>query len=656
MANITTLSLQIRACVKTTAEWTAFDRAPAEDVLLFERTENGDLKWKIGNGVTMWSNLRYGKNQDFDPTNFYTKAETNSAINTAIANLGDLLELKGTVASVDNLPSTGNEPGDVYFVGVAGAETFDMYSYTVNDGWVHIGYTGTDMSIYYTKTEVNALLNDKVDKVTGKQLSTEDFTSAYKGKLDNIDNVPTASSANFVKSGGVKSALDGKVDKVAGKGLSTNDYTTAEKNKLAGLSNYDDTAVNNNMVRAGTADANGQNQLFKTIDGTSTNIDPVCSLSGESILATALKTATILVSTTVTTEEGWYQLAEWDISDVPSTYYFGYNLLFVINGSKSYTAYGNATLKAICYGKKSNVGDATKFANKLHLMSSSRVSGAELPFTESMFKLTFKMDSTTKNITYKLWWHEDPTQLTHTERFSISLAMANDGENSSNRNIAYKIHLKSYPDVNYQIGATGYLENDSAVLAVDCAVADVYNTAMKASQLNLSVASRNANSLTPLLVTNSANATESGTQTVYKSKLGFNAYNKTLKIIPPSGSESTDEVVNISGNAATATKLSGAQTVLYESTTNTNSFTLSGLFTDWSAVMIYLTGAWASGTSGTHGFFVPLNYMKNGNTINDFCGSKEIIFFRNNNDSISWSEHLTPGGMTYSKVIVVGLY
>ena len=36
-----------------------------------------------------------------------------------------------------------------------------------------------------------------------------------------------------------------KVDKVSGKGLSTNDYTTSEKNKLAGLSNYNDTEVRN---------------------------------------------------------------------------------------------------------------------------------------------------------------------------------------------------------------------------------------------------------------------------------------------------------------------------------------------------------------------------------------------------------------------------
>lgn len=33
----------------------------------------------------------------------------------------------------------------------------------------------------------------------------------------------------------VENALDDKVDKVAGKGLSTNDYTTTEKNKLAGI-------------------------------------------------------------------------------------------------------------------------------------------------------------------------------------------------------------------------------------------------------------------------------------------------------------------------------------------------------------------------------------------------------------------------------------
>lgn len=35
----------------------------------------------------------------------------------------------------------------------------------------------------------------------------------------------------------ITNAVANKVDKVAGKGLSTNDYTTAEKNKLAGIAN-----------------------------------------------------------------------------------------------------------------------------------------------------------------------------------------------------------------------------------------------------------------------------------------------------------------------------------------------------------------------------------------------------------------------------------
>lgn len=39
---------------------------------------------------------------------------------------------------------------------------------------------------YYTEAETNNLLANKVDKVTGKQLSTEDFTTILKNKLDGI--------------------------------------------------------------------------------------------------------------------------------------------------------------------------------------------------------------------------------------------------------------------------------------------------------------------------------------------------------------------------------------------------------------------------------------------------------------------------------------
>jgi len=50
-----------------------------------------------------------------------------------------------------------------------------------------------------------------------------------------IDAIPTDASPNAVSSNGVFDALALKVDKIAGKGLSTNDYTTLEQTKLTGI-------------------------------------------------------------------------------------------------------------------------------------------------------------------------------------------------------------------------------------------------------------------------------------------------------------------------------------------------------------------------------------------------------------------------------------
>lgn len=81
----------------------------------------------------------------------------------------------------------------------------------------------------------------KVDKVTGKGLSTEDYTPAEKTKLAGLSNYDDTQIYEEINS--LSSSVEGKVDKASGKGLSTNDYTTEEKTKLAGLSNYDDTTL-----------------------------------------------------------------------------------------------------------------------------------------------------------------------------------------------------------------------------------------------------------------------------------------------------------------------------------------------------------------------------------------------------------------------------
>lgn len=122
-------------------------------------------------------------------------------------------------------------------------------------------------------SKITAKLDLKVDKVSGKGLSTNDYTTTEKNKLAGIatgatktvvDTALSSSSTNPVQNKVVNTAISNlntlvgdtavstqitnavanKVDKVSGKGLSTNDYTTAEKNKLSGI----DTGANKTIV------------------------------------------------------------------------------------------------------------------------------------------------------------------------------------------------------------------------------------------------------------------------------------------------------------------------------------------------------------------------------------------------------------------------
>lgn len=116
----------------------------------------------------------------YKKTETYTQAEVNALI-SAIVTLNILV--------VQTLPTQDISTTTIYLVPKATAETQDVYDeyIYVNNAWEHIGSTQVDLTNYYTKSETDALLADKVDKVAGKQLSTEDFTSALKSKLEGIE-------------------------------------------------------------------------------------------------------------------------------------------------------------------------------------------------------------------------------------------------------------------------------------------------------------------------------------------------------------------------------------------------------------------------------------------------------------------------------------
>jgi hypothetical protein len=86
--------------------------------------------------------------------------------------------------------------------------------------------TGTSSTKYMTPERTSQAI---------RKLSPAPDLSGYatKNDLESID--VTGQLGDYAKTADVNSKLSGKVDKVSGKDLSSNDYTTTEKNKLSGI-------------------------------------------------------------------------------------------------------------------------------------------------------------------------------------------------------------------------------------------------------------------------------------------------------------------------------------------------------------------------------------------------------------------------------------
>lgn len=105
-------------------------------------------------------------------------------------------------------------------------------------------YIGENALSYFW-LKIKGFLNNKVDKVEGKGLSTNDLTDELKEKIlragdsnfsGDYGDLTSKPSINGRTINGIMTLADiGAVAAEEGKGLSTNDYTTTEKTKLAGV-------------------------------------------------------------------------------------------------------------------------------------------------------------------------------------------------------------------------------------------------------------------------------------------------------------------------------------------------------------------------------------------------------------------------------------
>ena len=101
----------------------------------------------------------------------------------------------------------------------------------------------------------------------------------------------------------IKTALSGKVDKVDGKGLSTNDYTTAEKNKLAGIAE----GANRYVHPSYTAKASG---LYKVTVDTTGHVSAVAAVTKGDITALGIPGSDTQYSNATTTAPGLLSAAD----------------------------------------------------------------------------------------------------------------------------------------------------------------------------------------------------------------------------------------------------------------------------------------------------------------------------------------------------------
>jgi len=222
-------------------------------------------------------------------TETYTQNEVNNLISQAVS---------GAFVVVNTLPTASADTmNKIYLVpksSGSGSNLKDEYITVNNNGtysWELIGDTAVDLTgyvksivvnggtytvasgtttitlpDYYTESEIDNLLDNKVDKVAGKGLSTNDFDNAYKTKLDGIASGAEVNvQADWDETDTTSDAyIQNKPSNVVSDASyvhTDNNYSTAEKNKLQGIESGAEVNVQSNWNESdNTSDAFIQNK------------------------------------------------------------------------------------------------------------------------------------------------------------------------------------------------------------------------------------------------------------------------------------------------------------------------------------------------------------------------------------------------------------
>lgn len=113
-----------------------------------------------------------------DLLNYYKKSDTYSK-EEIVELIGNINKLTSEI--VESLPTENISTSTIYLIKDGDTNNYKQYMY-ISGAWAQLSDTNIDLSGYAKLTD----LDTKVDKVTGKTLSTNDFTNVLKSKLDGI--------------------------------------------------------------------------------------------------------------------------------------------------------------------------------------------------------------------------------------------------------------------------------------------------------------------------------------------------------------------------------------------------------------------------------------------------------------------------------------
>lgn len=217
-----------------------------------EKGDTVSAEWgTISGSITNQTDLSNALNNKADTTdiptdlnqlsNTTTKFVNETQLQAAIASLGSIFTLKGSVATVNDLPSQNNTIGDVYYVVSESAG----YIWIDDDGtlrWEQLGMT-VDTSDFLTKS---GLLSSTGNSTTNTMHQSA-ITAALNNKADTTD-IPTSTSDLTNDSGFITTETDPVFSASAAAGITSTDITNWDGKQEELVSGTNIKTINNESL------------------------------------------------------------------------------------------------------------------------------------------------------------------------------------------------------------------------------------------------------------------------------------------------------------------------------------------------------------------------------------------------------------------------